>query len=182
MAPASDNPFWDFSFTVYVRPGVADACLALQDRLGLDVNLLLFCCWTGCQGQRVDSVEMARLMAAVGDWQRSVVAPLRAVRRRLKQLPGGASGQAGALRQAVKDCELAAERVEQTMLHDAFTPPAGRSCPAGEEAACAAANMRTYLELAGSPIRPEDRTDLEVVLAGTFNEISTESVNILFHK
>lgn len=170
MAAVSDNPFWDFSLTVYVRPGVADACLALQDRLGLDVNLLLFCCWTGSQGQSLDSLEMARLMAAVGDWQRSVVAPLRAVRRRLKQLPGGASGQAGALRQAVKDCELAAERVEQTMLHDAFTPPTGKSCPAGAKASCAAENMRAYLQLAGSPISSEDRADLEAILTGIFSE------------
>lgn len=171
MAAVSDNPFWDFSLTVYVRPGVADACLALQDRLGLDVNLLLFCCWTGSQNQPLDSVEMARLMAAVGEWQRSVVAPLRAVRRRLKQLPGGASGQAGALRQAVKDCELAAEHVEQAMLHDALAPPAGKSCPASEEATCAAANMRTYLELAGATTSSEDRADLEVILTRIYSNI-----------
>lgn len=182
MAAVSDNPFWDFSLTVYVRPGVADACLALQDRLGLDVNLLLFCCWTGSQGRRLDSVDMARLVAAVGDWQRSIVGPLRAVRRRLKELPGDTSGQAGALRQAVKDCELAAERIEQSMLHDAFAQPASTSCPAGEEAACAAANLRTYLQLVGAPISPEDRANLEVILTETFDDVSEDSVKILFYK
>lgn len=182
MVAASDNPFWDFSLTVYVRPGVADACLALQDRLGLDVNLLLFCCWTGSQGRRLDSVEMARLMAAVEDWQRSIVGPLRAVRRRLKELPGGTSGEAGALRLAVKDCELAAERIEQTMLHDGFAQPTGKPCPAGEEAACAAASMKTYLQLVGSPISPEDRADLEIILAGTFDDVSAESAKMLFCK
>jgi len=178
----SDNPFWDFSLTVYVRPGVADSCLALQDRLGLDVNLLLFCCWTGSQGQRLDSVEMARLMAAVGDWQRSVVEPLRAVRRRLKALPGGTSGHLGALREGAKDCELAAERIEQTMLHDASTLPAGNSCAAGEQAACAAANLTVYLGLAGQSIGPEDRADLETIVTSAFDGISTESVKQLFQR
>lgn len=180
MTAASDNPFWDFSLTVYVRPGVADSCLALQDRLGLDVNLLLFCCWMGSQGRRLDSVALARLMTAVGDWQRSIVGPLRAVRRCLKELPDGSTGRAGALRQAVKDCELAAERIEQTMLHDAVAQPARTSGPAGQEAACASANLRTYLQLVGAPISPEDRADLERILVGTCGNISEDSDNILF--
>ena len=37
----STASFWDFSVGTYRRPGVADACLSLQDRYGLDVNVLL---------------------------------------------------------------------------------------------------------------------------------------------
>ena len=31
---------------LYAQPGVADACLKLQDEFGLDVNLVLFCIWS----------------------------------------------------------------------------------------------------------------------------------------
>ena len=43
--------FWAFSLEFYARPGVAEACLALQDRHGLDVNILLLCCWLGWSGR-----------------------------------------------------------------------------------------------------------------------------------
>ena len=54
-----DGRFWAFSLDVYGRPGVAPACLALQDRHGLDVNLLLFCCWAASQGVTLDQRTLA---------------------------------------------------------------------------------------------------------------------------
>ncbi|HEY9550471.1 MAG TPA: TIGR02444 family protein, partial [Kiloniellaceae bacterium] len=53
VAP-EETPFWQFSGAVYARRGVAEACLALQQRHGLDVNLLLFCAWAGSNGRRLD--------------------------------------------------------------------------------------------------------------------------------
>ena len=47
-APAAgtlDNAFWKFSLAVYATPGVAGECLAVQESLGVDVNVLLFCAW-----------------------------------------------------------------------------------------------------------------------------------------
>jgi hypothetical protein len=46
-----NNPFWEYSLSHYVREGVADACLALQDGHGLDVNMLLYGAWLGSMGQ-----------------------------------------------------------------------------------------------------------------------------------
>jgi uncharacterized protein (TIGR02444 family) len=164
----SENPFWEFSLTVYRRPGVADACLGLQDRRGLDVNLLLLCCWAGSQGRILDVAEVARLVASVDEWQHSVIRPLREVRRRLKAVAGAERGPLGALRNKVKDCELAAERIEQVMLHDALPPSAPARHTADRQAACAAVNLTAYLEVAGVPMEPEDRADLETVLRGAF--------------
>ena len=39
--------FWDFSVRTYGVPGVSQACLALQDERGVDVNMLLYCIWIG---------------------------------------------------------------------------------------------------------------------------------------
>jgi uncharacterized protein (TIGR02444 family) len=36
-----DHPFWDFSLQVHQCLGVPEACLELQTRHGLDVNMLL---------------------------------------------------------------------------------------------------------------------------------------------
>ena len=38
-APAEITPFWRFSLYFYRQAGVSDACIALQDDCGVDVNL-----------------------------------------------------------------------------------------------------------------------------------------------
>ncbi len=99
------NPFWQWSLVFYAQPGVAPLCLELQDTHGLDVNLVLFCCWLG---EPLDSLAEAE--ALVADWRREVVQPLRAVRRWLK-------GRDEALRAQVATQELAAEQRQQATLY-----------------------------------------------------------------
>jgi uncharacterized protein (TIGR02444 family) len=101
------NPFWEFSLAFYAEPGVAPACLAMQDRDGLDVNLALLCCWVGVA---LDAAALAEAEALVRDWRAQVVQPLRAVRRWLK-------GRDEALRAQVAAQELAAEQRQQAMLY-----------------------------------------------------------------
>ena len=139
-APAeSGNPFWDYSLSRYAAPGVAQACIDLQDRLGLDVNLLLFCCWAGHRGHRLSAAELERLLAASHDWQEEIVRPLRALRRRLKPQVGSAS-EVGALYESFKQLELDAERIAQDRLQRCLPLAAGA---ANEKAL--AANLALYL-------------------------------------
>lgn len=182
MAADSDNPFWDFSLAVYHRPGVAQACLALQDRRGLDVNLLLFCCWAGSLGRRLERQDIARLRRAVGDWQERVVGPLREVRRRLKGLSHAAGGEGSALRQAVKDCEFEAERIEQAMLHAAQAELPQASTPAADPAACAADNLSDYFAATGLEAETADRENLESLLGGAFDSLSPEAAKRLLRR
>jgi len=107
-----EESLWRFSLAVYGRPGVDAACIDLQDRLGVDVNLLLLALWAGAVcGARLSGAEAERLAAEAAAWHRPVVAPLRGVRRHLKGIDG-----AEALRQAVKAVELESERLEQVRL------------------------------------------------------------------
>lgn len=114
------NPFWRWSLRVYRAPGVQEACLALQDRCGADVNLLLFCGWVGLTGRALDQRLLRQAAACVGRWQAEVVAPLRAVRRTLKHGGSKASTAASALalRRRIAVLELEAESVEQTLLFE----------------------------------------------------------------
>ena len=55
-----DHPFWDFSLRVYGSEGVPEACLVLQERHGIDVNVLLYCFWLGASGRgTLDDGEIA---------------------------------------------------------------------------------------------------------------------------
>jgi uncharacterized protein (TIGR02444 family) len=79
-----DNPFWDYSVELYRRPGVEPACLELQRRHGLDVNLVLLCCWLASRGVELDPATLREARHAVASWQAEVVRLLRALRQRLK--------------------------------------------------------------------------------------------------
>ncbi len=156
-AGRADNPFWRFSWQVYHRAGVAEACLALQAREGLDVNLLLFCTWAGRCGHTLSAAQIESLCAQTSAWQDAVILPLRGVRTWLKT-QGEADG-AAALREAVKAAELDAERVEQERLY--------RAVPLTEGAAdigAMVANVLIYFGLRGRTPAPEDTADLVTIL------------------
>ncbi len=118
-----DGAFWRFSLDFYGRPEVADACIALQDREDADVNLVLLGLWLGICGHRLSVGKGRRLARLARDWQEPIVAPLRRVRRRLKQrsdLPWPAP--LAAWRNDLARVELGLEQVEQLLLEAAVGP------------------------------------------------------------
>ncbi|MFO1048416.1 MAG: TIGR02444 family protein [Geminicoccaceae bacterium] len=120
MSELPECEFWRFSLDRYSRPGVAEACLELQDRDGADVNLLLLAMWLGSLGRRLSPAEGARLTAIAADWQNPIVAPLRAVRRCLKERIDVPWAEALEVwRRRVAEAELALEQVEQLLLERA---------------------------------------------------------------
>jgi uncharacterized protein (TIGR02444 family) len=118
-----ESPFWRFSLAVYGRPGVAPACLTLQDMHGLDVNLLLFACFAGARGRVLTGQDLEILEAAAGPWHTQVVRPLRGARTWMKQQSMGEAESR--LRERIKALELEAERLEQEKLWAALPVPEG---------------------------------------------------------
>lgn len=130
-----ENPFWTFSLDIYARPGVAEECLGLQARHGIDVNALLFCAWAGAVRRALlNERHTAGIVARVEAWQRETVLPLRTVRRALKDMV--AVGEAmTALRKDVAAAELRAEQIEQAMLFADAAALLGDAVPASAEEA-----------------------------------------------
>jgi uncharacterized protein (TIGR02444 family) len=81
MSDAPQN-FWNFSLGLYGRPGVAPALLGLQDALGLDVNMLVFCCWAASRGRALSPADLDAVEAVAEPWQVVIIAS--GLRRRLK--------------------------------------------------------------------------------------------------
>lgn len=169
-AAALGAAFWRFSLDLYGAPDAPETCLALQDRFGVDVNLALFCLWSGLGRGRVAAARLGALAALADAWRRRAVAPLRAIRRDLKT--GVAEAGAETLdvehfRAAVKALELEAERRQQIAMA-AFA--AETIAPASPEAARAhfralypdmaaggAALFETLLALAAARVDLGDR-------------------------
>ncbi|MDV2859061.1 MULTISPECIES: TIGR02444 family protein [Oceanimonas] len=74
------DELWKFSEQHYSRPGVAAACLELQDDYGANVNLLLLLLLLEEQGQ---TTELAPFMPLL-ESRRGMFAHWRSLRRRLK--------------------------------------------------------------------------------------------------
>lgn len=147
--PEAAQSFWQFSLALYAAPGVAAACLVLQDRHGRDVNLALYCCWVGASGRgRLTAAGIAAADAALRPWRRRVVEPLRAARRSIKGMAG-----AEALYDAVKAVELRAEQHAHGLLA-AAAPAAQTDMPEAERRAAAAANLALYLGDAAAAAAP----------------------------
>jgi uncharacterized protein (TIGR02444 family) len=142
--PTSGSPFWRFSLHFYRLPGVADACIALQEEGGADVNLLLFLLWHAAQGRALSTAEIAGLEQTIAVWRERAVIPLRAIRRALKSPQGLIeTGAAEAFRTRIKAVELEAERLQQEAMYELVRESLlGEVAPS--VAAAARANVAAY--------------------------------------
>jgi len=145
---APGEALWRFSLALYTRPGVADALVAIQDRAGRDVNVILYGLWLGVTRDRLLGADVAAAEAAIAPVHDAAVAPLRRLRRQLKPT-GDAVLQA--LRRRIAALEVAAERQVLYRLAECSGGPAPVSADGGRIAA-AEANLAVILgDEAGSP-------------------------------
>jgi uncharacterized protein (TIGR02444 family) len=159
--PVSKSPFWQFSIKFYAVPGVAEACIALQDHAKVDVNILFYLLWNSTQGRAFNAADVTEIERRIGPWRELAVVPIRNVRRALKSPPEvmppeGAEG----LRTRVKAVELEAERLQQEALYTlSQTSRLGRPAPSKAEAA--RDSISSYQGVIG-PFPPEP---LDIVLS-----------------
>ena len=161
------TPFWRFSLKFYRQAGVSDACIALQDGSGIDVNLLLFLLWLASESRQVSPQEVKTFDDRVRSWRELTIVPIRDTRRKLK---GAATlvepGQQEAFRNKVKAVELEAEQLQQEGLYN-FTKSGPLGAPAAPRTA-ARANIATYERALGKDF-PETAVDL---LAAAFDAVA----------
>jgi uncharacterized protein (TIGR02444 family) len=134
---AQGSPFWRFSLRLYRAPGAGDACIALQEEAGVDVNLLLFLLWQATERRVLTAADVKALDETIGGWRDTAVIPLRNLRRALKSSPGlVAPNAAEAFRTRIKAVELEAERLQQEAMYAlAASMPLGRDATSPVEAA-----------------------------------------------
>jgi uncharacterized protein (TIGR02444 family) len=117
--PAQKSPFWRFSIKFYAIPGVAAACIELQDQAKIDVNILFFLLWNATQSRVLSEADVTEIERTIGPWRDMAVIPIRDVRRALKSPPPVMAAEAAeGFRTRVKAVELEAERLQQEALFD----------------------------------------------------------------
>jgi uncharacterized protein (TIGR02444 family) len=155
------SPFWRFSLQFYRLPKVADACIALQEEAGVDVNLLLFLLWHARQRRRLSAAEVAALEQKIAPWRDITVIPLRSVRRALRSPPALVEAStAEAFRNRVKAAELEAERLQQEAMF--MLAPLGAE--AADTAGAARANVAAYEDMLSVTFPPDASATLLAAL------------------
>jgi len=173
--PAS--AFWTFTLAVYQKEGVSPACIALQDRLGLDVNFLLLCLYAGSRGRALTADDFARVEQRVAPWRKHVIHPLRAVRRWLREQQLLEQVPSDQLRRGVLGHEIDSEGVQQRLMEAAVSIAEGAS-----SASTAAANLAVYLAWARAKPGETDKADLVTLLTQVFAPLSRHAAQALLQK
>jgi len=147
---AGENLFWEFSLKIYHKPQVEDGLLLMQDRHGLDVNLVLLCCWLGGQGIRLKEKPIKLLLAETVVWRQQIIEPLRHMRRMMKRdMAICGSLPTETVRQHVKTAELEAEKFQQDMLYDKLNRLLGLDARGADRAGLMRINMLTLISATG---------------------------------
>lgn len=164
MTRFPDAPAWDFITRLYAAPGVAPACLELQDRHAIDVTLMLFCLWQGTVRAEPLGGRIADLIGQARDWHGATILPIRSARRRLKAGHGALAEAGEALYRTVLAAEIDCEHAEVLILSaaaDAFGPQDG----GGPFPAAMVANLRGFLSGCGIATGAADIAALATILA-----------------
>jgi uncharacterized protein (TIGR02444 family) len=123
MSALDRDAAWRYLLDAYARPGAAENLLRRQQEDGLDIVLHLFFLYaTEAVGTALGEQDRRIAGELVKPWREGVIAPLRNLRRAMKELPGPAGGGDAkeALRQSIKQAELKAEQLEFNALCEWF--------------------------------------------------------------
>lgn len=158
--------FWDFSVRTYRSEGVAQACLALQNETGADVNVLLFCCWVGASRGEFQNAEYAAVMAFSNAWADKVVRPLRGVRTWMKLegcpdplLP---NDKCMSLREAIKRVEFEAEQLQENVMQSIVDSKPLVAMSNSGQLSAAVLNLQRYCAAEG--IAWDDKTQNRLII------------------
>ena len=147
-----------------------DACLALQNEHGVDVNMLLYCCWIGMAVGQFNDALFERASSYSKRWAGNVVIPLREARTWMKHTgcveDSTPTDACMRLRDKVKSVEFAAEKMQQEVL-ESFVHETSEPDPNGLHDDVAA-NLSRYLAHIDVAESAEVKQKLKTIVAAAF--------------
>ncbi|MEE9451284.1 MAG: TIGR02444 family protein [Gammaproteobacteria bacterium] len=165
------HPFWEFSIAMYSQQEAKQGCLALQERLSMNVNIILFICWLAQTGrgrlQRNDFIKITHLL---NRWHNAITQTLRGLRRLISKafIPQNIQ----ACKQDILSQEIAAEQIEQLMLAKHFEQLSSAPRTTLQKATDAVVSMRTYAKSIGVTYNEQDQQAIQQILTHVFAKIS----------
>lgn len=169
---ATEASFLSISRQLYKLAEVERETLFLQDRYGLNVNILLFCLWHGkAAHDALSPAFFEQVMAALEQWHETVVLPIRRVRRQLKILNTTwiTPDERESLRGRVLVAEIAVEEGEQKIIWRVFAQDGKATTSALERRALCRKSLVAYAQARRLDDEPEVLATFDKLLAAAFN-------------
>jgi uncharacterized protein (TIGR02444 family) len=161
-------PIWDFVLNYYRQQGVSEAAVVLQDTAGIDVNMILFLMWLSSQKKTLAEADMRKLGENSHGWQRSVVVPIRNIRRLLKEnAPFVAQEAALAYRKKIQAIEIEGEQLQLNGMADAANSLPTQSVGSPDQAA--RENLATFAKVSGKTFAADAVATFVAALSGALN-------------
>jgi uncharacterized protein (TIGR02444 family) len=159
------DSFKRFALELYRRADVTDACLDLQTRHDLDVNVVLFAAFVGAaRRQTLTIADLDLAHRRVDAWRQEVVRPLRTVRQRLKTGPVPNEATVP-LRRKLAQVEIEAEMIELDQL-GALIREVSSSGSMNSAAECATAAIETVIKThTDITLSEKDRQAIDTIVA-----------------
>ena len=180
------DSFWNYSVQTYRKAGVAEACLSLQERHAIDVNVLLYCCWYGCTRGELDAPAMQRILSFADPWAENVVRPLRAARTWLKSSGCSQAFVPGepcmALREEIKRAELRAEQLQENRMQELTAEKAHQNIEKTLQMECNLLNIKRYLLKLEVNIGDKSRADLACIVNAAIHGAEPDIVADLLNR
>jgi uncharacterized protein (TIGR02444 family) len=172
------NEFWDFATRLYARGDTKRACLELQDRYGLDVNVVLFCCWVASSGRGAfRSGELEHALGCVAEWREQVTEVLRTLRNGLKDgMAPAPKPLSDDLRRVIVESELHAEHVEVLMLHQSMERAGTGTFDRVQQLEDSTANLLRYLKHSDVATNNDELQLMVDILAAAFPEETRQRI------
>jgi uncharacterized protein (TIGR02444 family) len=168
--------FWGFSVRTYRTKNVMKACLSLQDERGLDVNMLLYCCWVGVTRGQQERDLFLLVFEFSENWAKQVVRPLRNVRTWMK-LEGCedtriATDTCMDFREKVKGVEINAEKLQQEVLETLTEVLKKRDLSIAQQLEAIAKNIIQYFDTVNIVLDEFVQTRLLIIIEAGLIEAS----------
>jgi len=116
------HEFWRYSLKLYNKSVVKNLCLDLQNQHGVNINIILFCCWYAATSRGpLSKVQIQRLVYSIDRWHCEITQELRNLRALISNLPE--QTWTSDLRKEILMHELTSEHIEQLLLVQTISTP-----------------------------------------------------------
>ena len=177
--PDEREDFWAFSVSTY--PSARDQFLWLQNQAGLEVNIVLLCCWAADRGRQLGAVELGAVLQAVEEWNTHVVRPIRAMRLWMK--PMESNPEVKHFRNTVVALELESEKLAQGFMVDVLERGKSRSFSDGFDVVeLAVINLTSYLHVSELDIGYQPQRVMAKLVSGVFRKPDGPAIIKMFQR
>lgn len=154
----TQDALWDYCTRLYANNPVEKACLLLQDKHQLNVNLVLTCFWLSHELHEVQTKTFfKKLLAEIDPIQKTIINPVRTSRKNLKLKPSRWPDEFKTeVRENLLQIELNAEKLQITSIQVFTRSAKRRTMPRIKDFERVKRNMVCYLSAAKLSIEIKD--------------------------